>query len=239
MVIIFGGVAWWPINNFLWSSTLQKLLAWGTLLLFVTVPVLAFMTWLIRRIVGARTRNNYLGWIFGGLWTIGLICAILFAASIAKDVRVYERASSDVQLTQPVNGKVIVKVSEPEIHYSGNMWWMHEDNAGFDITGDTMRYTNVKIRVQKSEDSAYHVRLYKYSAGESVPDAQNRASQIQFTAYSQDSLLNIGSGLRIDSRSKFRGQGVIMEIQVPEGKKIRFDQSLVDAFNPWVVRRLF
>jgi hypothetical protein len=28
-----------------------------------------------------------------------------------------------------------------------------------------------------------------------------------------------------------------MEIQVPVGKRIRFDESLVHAYNPWVVRR--
>ena len=28
-----------------------------------------------------------------------------------------------------------------------------------------------------------------------------------------------------------------MEIQVPVGKKIRFDESLIDSYNPWVVRR--
>src|SRR5207245_330835 len=50
-------------------------------------------------------------------------------------------------------------------------------------------------------------------------------------------ILNIGSGLAIDRDSKFRGQGLIMELQIPVGKQIRFDESVMDAYNRDVVRR--
>lgn len=237
MAILLGGVAWWPINNFLWTSALQKMLAWGTLIFFIGVPIIGFMTWLIRRIVRVRSRSRYLGWIFGGLWTLGWICAISFAVSIAKDVREYERVSSDINLTQPENGKLIVNVNEPEIRYSSGFGWMRHDNTGWDISDDTLKYNNVKLRFDKSEDSLYHVTMSKYSFGSSVKDAQSRAQRTLFNVSDQDSVLNMGSGLSIDRFSKFRGQGVIMEIQIPVGKKIRFDKSLIHAYNPWVVRR--
>ena len=237
MVIIFGGVAWWPINNFLWTSSLQKALAWGTLLFFIGVPIIAFMTWLIPRMVRVRSRNRYLGYIFGGLWTIGWVCAISFAASIAKDLRMYERVSTEVALAQPAAQKMIIKVNEPEIRYSGNFAWLQSDNTGWDVSDNQIKYNNVKIRVEKSEDSLYHVTVFKYSAGQSVADAQQRAGRTGFTISSVDSVLNIGSGITIDRTSKFRGQGVILELQVPVGKMIRFDESIIDAYNPWVIRR--
>jgi hypothetical protein len=236
MVFIFGGVAWWPINNFLWSSTWQKLLAWSTLLFFITVPVIAFITWLIRRVLKVRSKNHYLSWVFGGLWLIGLFSAIAFGISIGHDVKAYERVSSDVTIAQPSNNKLIVRVTEPEIRYSGSAWWMDADSRGFDISNDTLRYNNVKLHVVKSDDSAYHVLLHKYSAGSGITDAQQRAAQTSFEVVSQDSILAIGSGLGIGRGSKFRGQGVILEIQVPAGKKIRFDESVSEAYNPWVVR---
>jgi phage shock protein PspC (stress-responsive transcriptional regulator) len=237
MAILFGGVAWWPINNFLWTSSIQKALAWGTLIFFIGVPIIGFMTWLVRRIVRVRSHSRYLGWIFGGLWTLGWVCAVFFAVSIAKDVREYERVSSDVSLSQPSAGKLIVNVNEPEIHYSGGFGWLRHDNTGWDITDDTLKYNNVKFRISKSEDSLYHAVLSKYSFGSTISDAQNRAARIAFNVSSTDSILNLGSGLSVDRRSKFRGQGVIMEIQVPVGKKIVFDESLIHAYNPWVVRR--
>lgn len=237
MAILFGGVAWWPINNFLWTSSLQKGLAWGTLIFFIGVPIIGFMTWLVRRIVRVRSHSRYLGWIFGGMWTLGWVCAVFFAVSIAKDVREYERVSTDVSLTQPAGGKLIVNVNEPEIRYGGGFGWLRHDNTGWDIADDTLKYNNVKFRISKSEDSLYHATLSKYSFGSSIKDAQTRAERIVFNVSNQDSLINLGSGLSVDRNSKFRGQGIIMEIQVPVGKKIRFDESLIHAYNPWVVRR--
>jgi ToastRack found in some PspC/PspC transmembrane region len=237
IALIFGGVASWPINEFLWTNNLQKVSAWGTLLFFITVPVVAFMTWLIRRVVNAR-RGAHLGWIFGGLWIIGWICAITFAASIAKDLRVYDKADPiKFPIAQPSSGKLIVKVNEPEIHYSGTIWWMHDDNAGWDISDDNIKYNRVKIRVDKSDDSLYHVIINKYSAGSSLNDVQSRASKTVFNVGSVDSILNLGSGLLIDKSSKFRGQGVIVEIEIPVGKKIRFDESVMYAYNDWVIRK--
>ncbi|TMI78321.1 MAG: hypothetical protein E6H10_17300 [Bacteroidetes bacterium] len=223
---------------FLWTSNIQKLSAWGTLLFFITVPVVAFMTWLIRRIVQVRSRNSHLSWIFGGLWVVGWVCAVVFAASIAKDVRVYERTDAiDVPISQPSKGRMIVRVNEPQVRYSGSMWWIHDDNAGWDITDDSLRYNNVKIRVGKSDDSLFHVHVFKYSTGSSLSDAQNRAARTLFNISSQDTILNLGSALTIDRRSKFRGQGVIVQIEMPVGKRINFNESVLDSYNPWVVRK--
>lgn len=237
MILIFGGVAWWPINDFLWSSGWQKTLAWSVVLFFFTVPVIAFITWLVRRILHVRSRNHYLSWTFGSLWLIGLFAAIALGLSIANDLRSYEKVESDLAITQPAGGKLVVRVVEPDIRYTGDSRWFHPEDRGWDLNNDTMRYNNVKVRVVKSEDSLYHTTVFKYSAGSGVNDARNRATETRFTAFSQDSFLNVGSGLAIGRHSKFRGQGVILEIQVPVGKKIRFDESVTEAYNPWVVRR--
>jgi len=239
MALIFGGISSWPVTNFLWTSSLQRLTAWGTILFFIAVPILAFITWLIRRILNVRSGKHHLGWVFGGLWLLGWICAIWFAASIAKDLRIYDRTNGvEIPFTQPAKGKLIVQVNEPEIRYSGNFWWIHDnDNTGWDITDDTMRYNNIKIRYNKSDDSSFHVRVYKYSAGSTLRDAQGRAEKTVFNISSHDSILNMGSGLAIDKSSKFRGQGVIVEIEIPAGKKIRFDESVMQAYDPWVIRK--
>jgi hypothetical protein len=84
IALLFGGVAWWPVNNFLWTSKWQQLYAWGTLIFFLIVPLIGFLTWIIRRIAKAKSKNNYLGWTFGGLWFIGWIIMILFVSSMVK-----------------------------------------------------------------------------------------------------------------------------------------------------------
>ena len=64
----------------------------------------------------------------------------------------------------------------------------------------------------------------------------SRAEKVQYSAYSRDSVLDLASGYAIDKDSKFRGQQVEIEILVPVGKKIRFDESVNDKLNPANIR---
>lgn len=236
IVLIFGGIAWWPVNNFLWTSKWQQLYAWGTLIFFFGVPLIAFITWIIRRILRVRSRSGYLGWTFGGLWVIGWIAATLFAASISKDLREYEHNDAPVSITQPAHGRMIVKVSEPALEYTGNFAWINDESNGWDLSEDTLKLSAIRFDVELSDDSDYHVVVKKYSAGTTRTEARYRADKIQYDVSYKDSILDLGSGYAIDKNSKFRGQKIEVEIQVPANKRIRFDESVQDKLNPINIR---
>ncbi|MFI5133512.1 MAG: PspC domain-containing protein [Chitinophagales bacterium] len=236
IMLIFGGIAWWPVNNFLWTSNWQQAYAWGTLIFFLGVPLLGFIIWLIRRIIRVRSHSSYLGWTFGGLWTIGWICAILFAASIGKDLREYRYVDSDINIMQPQNGKMIVMVSQPALEVNRSNWWINWDSNGWDMSDDTLKLSTIRFDVQKSEDNNYYVRERRYSAGRTINDAMDRAKKIQYNISYKDSILDLGNGYAIDRDSKFRGQKIEIEISIPAGKKIRFDESLAEKLNPMNIR---
>lgn len=231
IALLFGGVAWWPVNGFLWTSNWQQFLAWATLILFLVVPLVGFIIWIIRRITRARSRSNYLGWTFSGLWTLGWIAMILFVSSIVRDFRQYEDNETPVNISQPVNDKLIVAVSQPELEYTGNFGWMNDGSSGWDISDDTLKIGAVKFTVDISPDNLYHVKIRKYSFGRTSAEAESRAEKIQFTVSSQDSILDIANGYAIDKNSKFRGQNVEVQIRVPANKKIRFDESVKRKLN--------
>ena len=231
IALLFGGIAWWPINNFLWTSNWQQVYAWGTLIFFLVVPLVAFITWLIRRIIRAKSKNNYLGWTFGGMWAIGWVAATFLAASITKDFREYEHTNTPIMINQPANGRMIVAVSQPTLEYTGRFDWMNEGGEGWDLSSDTLKLSAIRFDVKASTDDAYHVTLKRYSFGKTGEEAIDRAGKIQYTVYSRDSILDLGNGYSIGKESKFRGQQVEIEILVPVGKKIRFDESVDDKLN--------
>ncbi len=232
MALIFGGIAWWPINDFLWTSKWQQAYAWGTLIFFLLVPLVGFIIWVIRRILRVRSRRSYLGWTFGFLWTLGWVCAILLTASIFRDFRVYASTKVEIPTAQPSHGKMIIAVSQPELQYSGNFSWIDDDAQGWDLSGDTGRLSTVKFTFRLSNDSAYHVDLLKWSRGKTKEDAERRADRIQYYVSSKDSILDLGNGYTIDKESKFRLQQVEVVVYVPLGKKIRFDRSVPEKLNP-------
>ena len=231
IALLFGGIAWWPINNFLWTSKWQQIFAWGTVIFFLIVPLVGFVTWLVRRIIKAKSRNNYLGWTFGGLWAIGWVAMTLFVSSMVKDFREYEHVDTPVTVIQPVNGKMIVAVSQPELEYSGSFGWMNDSRDGWDLSSDSLKIAAIKFNVKASTDDQYRVFVKRYSFGRTDEEAIGRAEKIQYTVISKDSVLDLANGYAIGSENKFRGQHVEIEIMVPVGKKLRFDESVAEKLN--------
>lgn len=231
IALIFGGVAWWPVNNFLWTSKWQQIYAWGTLIFFLGVPLIGFITWVIRRIMRTRSRHSYLGWTFGFLWTVGWVSAILLASSLTRDFSEDGTSNEVVTLSQPFGEKIIVAVSQPELEYTGRFDWINDDGEGWDLSSDTLKLSIVEIKVTPSMDSSYHAIVRKEGYGRTIDEARNRADKIQYAVYSRDSVLDLASGYSIDKESKYRGQHIEIEIQVPVGKKIRFDESVTDKLN--------
>ena len=234
LVFTVGGLAQ-PFNDFLLNGFWQKAFLWGTLLLFLAVPLIALITWVVRRLMKVRSQNRYLGWTFGGLWTLGWICLALFAASITKDFRNYDQVAQNVPLAQQPINKLVLRVDEPVIRYSGTFDWINDNNdgdTGWDLTEDSLRMSNVNMRFLKSTDANYHVTLWKYSRGQNRRDAAARAERITYTASSMDSALILGSGFGVGKAQKFRAQRVIVEIKVPVGKQIRFDESVEENCTP-------
>ena len=123
-------------------------------------------------------------------------------------------------------------VSQPILEFTDRAWWIDSDDEKWNLSSDSLKLALVDFEIEKSPDSDYHVILSKQSRGRSKNDANTRASQIQYTITSKDSTLDIGNGFAISKNSKWRGQMIELIIQVPVGKKIRFDESITRKLNP-------
>ncbi|GAB3414979.1 PspC domain-containing protein [Niabella aquatica] len=234
LTFLFSGFAWAPVNNFLWTSETQQMLGWGTLILFFGAPIVGLLIWLVRRILNVRTPGNYLNWTFGGLWTIGWICLMFFLASLSNDFKRYDSAEEQVLIQQPANGKMIFKVSEPELVHEGNFGWLNDNQSdleGFTLTADSLKLSSINIDFKKSDDSLYHVTIVKQSMGKTDADALARAKKIVYRVSQADSVLDLPPGFAIDKSSKYRGQNVLVLVHVPAGKKINIDESVFDKLN--------
>lgn len=231
IAILFSLPQWWGLNDFLWSSNWQQVYAWGTLIFFFLVPLIAFIVWVVRRIMNARAGSNYLGWTFGALWTLGWVCLILLITSMGRDFSRNQVIDKELTAVTPSKGKLVVTVSQPEIEYTGNYGWIDGDINGWDFTGDSMRLANVWFDVTASVDSLYHVTVRHSANGRTDEEARIRASEFNYIVQQQDSLLDLASGYAIGKKSKYRIQQVGILIQVPKGKKIRFDPSVTEKLN--------
>lgn len=233
-----GGIL--HLKAFILEGFWQNFLAWSAFFLFLVIPVIALLTWLIRRISGTRSRSHYLGYTFATLWVIGLFATITLCGMVLNNFRSQQHVEEAVEVAQPNGGKLLVRTLQPINRYDDTDWWfdidMGRDFPFYNLSEDSILLTTVRVRVLKSDDSAYHVNLVKLSRGSSGASARELASEIRFRVDQQDSLLNLPQGFAIARGDKFRNQRVLVQIFVPVGKRIQIGSSVEDykwfSINP-------
>jgi len=243
--LLFGGLAVFPLKDFFLSGFGENFLAWLSVILFFGIPLIAILTWLVRRIMGARSKNHYLGYVFGTLWVIGLISIIILLTDFARNFRTKDFVEESVSISQPANGKMYVDLMSGRtgFHYYSHRWnWVDWDNE-LPIYGDnfdSLLLNTVRVDIVKSKDAFFHIQKLKFSRGRTQKQAQALAQKIDFNIVQEDSLLLLAKGgFAISKNDKFRNQQVLVIIEVPVGKKIEINNSIrnYNWFNINIGRR--
>lgn len=246
LAVCFAGAVTWPYQGFIWGNTTQQLLAWASVIFFVLVPILAFIIWLIRRILGIKTKSAVLRYSFFSLWTLGWVLLFLFFTSMGKEFSKKEQSVTAVSISAAQPPVLMLTVSQPALSYSNSVPWIHadgDDMGGWDLTQDSLKLSNVVIETALSPDSSYHVKVIRTAFGRSADQALLRAESLLYpvreytdttkrsATASSVSVIDLPSGYAIAAKDKFRAQQVKVVVQVPAGKNILFDRSIKEKLN--------
>ena len=238
IALLYSGVGVFPLKNFLLEGFWQNFFAWSVLTLFLGVPIIALIVWIVRRIMRVKSKNPYLGYTFGSLWIIGLISLFMLIGMVGRNFRTRTSINEDVTIAQPNTGNMIVKVAEGKVRYYSSDWF-DGDFPFLSLNEDSMLLNTVRVKIVKSDDSSYHIKLAKFARGNTPAIAETNASSIQFAVNQKDSVVVLPKGFPVSSENKFRNQQVVAVIEVPVGKKIMVDKSIdwYDWFDINIDRR--
>ncbi|MEY2902152.1 MAG: hypothetical protein RLY89_1258 [Bacteroidota bacterium] len=228
LAFLVAGVGVFPLKNFFLEGFWQNFLAWSTLLLFLGVPVVAFTTWVIRRIMGIKSGNKSIGFTFAGMWVLGLISALTLAFLISENFNARAREKAELTIKQPATGKMIVTVPESKVKVYGR--WLKLDGL-ISMTDDSLFLNNVRIHLIKSKDSLFHIESTKYSNGSDESAALKNIKEMNYGINQQDSTVYLDRGFSVQRGTKFRNQGVVITIQIPVGKRILIDKKVQRRLN--------
>ncbi len=226
-----------PLKNFVLTDGWQSLLAWGTLIFFIGVPVIGIITFIIRRIARIKTHNRAIRYSFLGLWFLGIICFISLLISVGQDFRRTSSANEEkITLENPGIPSLEVNSLTYNKYNRTNTWFRLEPFATFD--DDTAYIGNVRIRLEKSPTDSFQVGVIKMCNGNTRRDADTLASLIRYNVFQKDSLLMIDKAIAINTTDKFRNQSVMVILYVPVGKHIKINKNLEYNHNirfngPW------
>ncbi|HSQ44222.1 MAG TPA: PspC domain-containing protein [Ginsengibacter sp.] len=225
-----------PLKAFVLTDGWQSVLAWGTLIFFIGVPVVGVITFIIRRIAKIKSRNRMMRFSFLGLWILGIICFVSLIASVGNDFR---RSSSineeKIVLTNPGVQSLEVSSLNNNRYYRSNSWFRFEPFANFD--DDTVFIGNVRIRIEKSPTDSFQVGVIKMCSGDTRRDADTLAALINFNISQSDSILFSDRAISINTKDKFRNQSVEVIVYVPVGHRIKINKNMsynrIRINGPW------
>lgn len=215
-----GFMAISPATDFVLKSGWENVLAWGTFLFFIWVPIIGIILWFFRLITKSRKGSGAIRATFIGLWIIGWICFFGLFSFVGKDFSHSAFTTPSSFDYKDKNVQTMIVTSQPKDEY--NNWNDQEDFNDFlrYFGNDSIRVPNVALRIETSKDENYHVESVGYSNGSSKEEATTLASKIIYSLEQKDSILLIPRDFFINRNDKFRNQRIMIKIYVPIGKQI-------------------
>jgi phage shock protein PspC (stress-responsive transcriptional regulator) len=241
--LVAGANVLLPLRAFIADGETLHWYAWGTLILFIMVPIIAVIQWLVRAIIGYKTKSSVIGITLGSLWVLGWVCVVMLVATISKQFKRPGSIQQEIAIAQPANGKLKIDFSQPQgSYYPLDLDWDSDFDLRRDTDGillsrneDSLLLSNIRVKLEKSRDDQFHVTVIRRARAESPTAAEGFAEKISYNINQQDSLLSLPIAFPITTSTRFRNQQVIVEIQVPVGKEIYIDEK-ADQLSWYSVR---
>lgn len=235
LVISFAGISTWLLSghqiiDFILIDETEKTLLWATLILFIGVPIIGLLMWLVRAIRGDHSRNKYVGYMFSFFHVLGWISLISLIIHVSAHFKSKARESATIEMIKPSTNNLVLKVDPFEDEdliedwRSGNPW------PKTNRTEDSIYSDNIKVKVVQSKDSLYHLQVLKMANGKQIIEATEKADAIQYRIVQQDSIMHLSKYFVHHKKDKFYLQRLIVLLEIPIGSTIKFDKSL-DEFD--------
>ncbi|MFC4233546.1 PspC domain-containing protein [Parasediminibacterium paludis] len=215
-----------PVKDFIINDGWQDVFAWGTLLLFIWVPVIGIITWIIRKLVKAKRNSTLLRGTFIALWIVGWFCFISLLASISRDFKYTSTANEEVvKLSNAKVNKLEVSLSGYNKYYKNRKHWLEIEPFN-GMLDDTAYVPNTRIKLIRSNTDSFQVTVTRLSQGRTKAQANELAEKITYSIEQKDSILSLYKGIPINNTDKFRNQKILITIAVPVGKRILIDDKI-------------
>jgi phage shock protein PspC (stress-responsive transcriptional regulator) len=244
IAVLFASAQFMSLKSLFIDPGYETTLLILSLSLMVLIPVISIITWIIRRVMKAKSRPA-IGIVAFVLWFGGITLAAVLTKSVT-DKFVTESSKETIVSLEPVRSDRLfidmLPYPEDYAEFKIGFGWDNEldDLPYTSVNGDSLLFRDINIYVKKSNDSLFHVRTIAATNGKDLRSAKNDISEFTYNLQQQDSLLLLPEFLSVPIRQGYREQSITVEIAVPAGKTVEISDALNDYKNnepPTVVRK--
>ncbi len=242
---LFARVQWIPFKPLFLDPGYESHLLIVSFCLLFGVPLVALVTWLIRRVMKAKSRP-FIGIVATVFWLGGLVSAAMLATQVANKFKLEYSSGKYVEIAPVSANKMYVEmkpygndfVTFPAKGFFGRdistLRFFDEFDDHFVLpyftaNKDSLLFTNINLEVRPSYDSLFHVLTVATGRGPAQCNVEAVVAQFSYPITQNDSVLFLPEFLSVPVEQGFRNQGVKVEILVPAGKTI----EVSDAFDEY------
>ncbi|MFN0175726.1 MAG: PspC domain-containing protein [Saprospiraceae bacterium] len=199
-----------------------------TLFFLLGIPAIALVLFFSRILFKTRTPS----WVNGSLTALFILSVIAAFSMVPFAVKEYSQSGSvskEISLSDLRSDTLRVEAVADRLggrRYQGDFDF-DEDGVRINDNGMEMRCP-LEIRVIPSRDGQYHVTQIIKSQGASNLSAQENADRVTYSAIFSGSTLKVPTSYTVSKGEKWRVQRVRINIEVPMGKNITFDEAIHD-----------
>jgi hypothetical protein len=156
------------------------------------------------------------------------------AGTITRNFSTRGTVEEQMTIQQPSTGHLYIKVSSNNGPWKGsrhNRWfgdWEDDNNEFRIVNKDSLWLNNVKVNLDQSPDSLYHVYMIRACRAVNAGQAKEIASHVNFELTQTDSILSLPKGFTISNKDKFHNQQVLVTVEVPLGKTVQVSSDVDD-----------
>ncbi len=198
-------------------------LGFANVFFLLGIPVLGLCLVFARALFKVRT-PGWLSGVLGFFWFVNLVTAVFLVGFAAKGYRQGGTMTKEIDLSGLAADTL--RVEAADTGHTGESYWWFDGDDGLNIEDNRLEFKGlVEIRVRKSEDGKFKCTRIVRARGSSTEDAIANAEKTEFPVSVSGNTLLVPTSFGILKGQKWRGQHVRINIDVPVGKNIVFDNK--------------
>jgi len=192
------------------------------ILLFLGIPLLALVVRFGRAAMGRKQPFQWFTITASILWAAGWIFMFIGISAVFSHFSVTDYTRNDVKLNTQTAKTLYVKMNDERVGEDV----LELDSLNVYITGQGELRGTPSLCIEQSPDSAYHFVLTKIARGITKLEADNFADAIDYSFYSQDSILSLDPYFSVEQNKGWRKQKLELTLEVPLNRSIALPEGI-------------
>jgi|LakMenEpi03Aug12_release.lakeMendotaPanAssembly.Ray.scaffolds.fasta_scaffold32061_3 phage shock protein PspC (stress-responsive transcriptional regulator) len=215
----------------LFETPQQGFWAVTSAMLLLLIPAIGVFLGGLRLATDIRT-PQWLGWTLSAAWLISLVAVLMIVPRLVND---FSRTRSNIHaeaFVQPVGQTLTLNLlgvmNEEERTKRWSWGWNNGFNADLDgfVVGDSMSLDEVRVDVETSPDTLFHLLSERSAQGRNSKPALIRAEHITHRIVQHGDTVLVAPYLHAPLADKYRAQRLRLVLQVPTGRAVHFTKAM-------------